>query len=105
MQRTAMWTKQRAGFRRCNVPGIGSATRVPRTAPFEDAGGDDKTKREDRFACVRRSELIARAAAGLTQKTKKAAWFPRRPFLSYGGSTFTGDLRTSAPGAYLPAVS
>jgi hypothetical protein len=50
MQRTAMWTKQRAGFCRCNVPGIGSATRVPRTAPFEDAGGNDKTKREDRFA-------------------------------------------------------
>src|SRR5258708_37667122 len=36
---------------------------------------------------------------------KKAAWFPRRPFLSYGGSTLTGDFRTSAPGAYLPAVS
>src|SRR5260370_29304648 len=36
---------------------------------------------------------------------KKAAWFPGRPFLSYGGSTLTGDFRTSAPGAYLPAVS
>src|SRR6266481_661694 len=39
------------------------------------------------------------------QSKKKAAWFPRRPFLSYGGSTLTGDFRTSAPGAYLPAVS
>jgi hypothetical protein len=28
-----------------------------------------------------------------------------RPFLSYGSSTLTGDFRTSAPGAYLPAVS
>ena len=36
---------------------------------------------------------------------KKAAWFPRRPFLSHGSSTLTGDFRTSAPGAYLPAVS
>jgi hypothetical protein len=36
---------------------------------------------------------------------KKAAWFPRRPFLSYGSSTLSGDFRTSAPGAYLPAVS
>src|SRR5882724_7954192 len=39
------------------------------------------------------------------QSKKKAAWFPKRPFLSYGGSTLTGDFRTSAPGAYLPAVS
>jgi len=39
------------------------------------------------------------------QKKKKAAWFPRRPFLSYGGHTLAGDFRTSAPGAYLPAVS
>src|SRR5258708_22973145 len=36
---------------------------------------------------------------------KKAAGFPQRPFLSYGSSTLTGDYRTSAPGAYLPAVS
>jgi hypothetical protein len=36
---------------------------------------------------------------------KKAARFPRRPFLSYGSSTLTGDFRTSAPGAYFPAVS
>jgi hypothetical protein len=36
---------------------------------------------------------------------KKAAWFPRRPFLSHGSSTLTGDFRTSAPGAYLPAAS
>jgi hypothetical protein len=37
-------------------------------------------------------------------RKKKAAWFPRRPFLSYGGSTLTGDLRIAAPGAYLPAA-
>ena len=45
--------------------------------------------------------------AGDAKKThkKKAAWFPRRPFLSYDSTTLTGDLRTSAPGAYLPAVS
>jgi hypothetical protein len=36
---------------------------------------------------------------------KKAAWFPRRPFLSYGSYTLAGDFRISAPGAYLPAVS
>ena len=36
---------------------------------------------------------------------KKAAWFPRRPFLSYGSHTLAGDFRTSAPGAYFPAVS
>jgi hypothetical protein len=30
---------------------------------------------------------------------------PRRPFLSYGGATLKGDFRTSAPGAYLPALS
>jgi hypothetical protein len=35
---------------------------------------------------------------------KKAAWLPRRPFLSYGGATLTGDFRTCAPRAYLPAV-
>ena len=40
----------------------------------------------------------------MTQE-KKAAWFPRRPFLSYGSHTLAGDFRTSAPGAYLPAVS
>jgi hypothetical protein len=33
---------------------------------------------------------------------KKAAWFPRRPFLSYGSFTLTGDLRTSAPGGLSP---
>jgi hypothetical protein len=35
-------------------------------------------------------------------KKKKAAWFPRRPFLSYGSFTLTGDLRTSAPGGLSP---
>jgi cyclohexyl-isocyanide hydratase len=59
----------------------------------------------------RRGEAMHRAAARLAQNIsigidakKKAAWFPRRPFLSYGGSTLTGDFRMSAPGAYLPAV-
>jgi len=36
---------------------------------------------------------------------KKAAWFPRRPFLPYGGATLAGDFRTAAPGAYFPAAS
>src|SRR4051795_3893817 len=36
---------------------------------------------------------------------KKAARFPERPFLSYGGSTLNGRFRTSPPGAYLPAGS
>jgi hypothetical protein len=41
----------------------------------------------------------------MQDQKKKAAWFPRRPFLSYGSSTLTGDFRTFVPGAYLPAVS
>jgi hypothetical protein len=41
----------------------------------------------------------------IANEKKKAAWFPRRPFLSYDGATLTGDFRTSALGAYLPAVS
>jgi hypothetical protein len=56
-----------------------------------------------------RPDLIAlwrrRADRAVSAKQKKAAWLPRRPFLSYGGATLTGDFRTSAPGAYLPAVS
>ncbi|GLR99502.1 hypothetical protein GCM10007858_71470 [Bradyrhizobium liaoningense] len=37
---------------------------------------------------------------------KKAARFPKRPFLSYGGCTFTsGDFGASRPGAYLPIES
>ena len=72
-------------------------------------------------AQARRSEAIHRAAARLairrggTPRTdsdcrrspqqKKAARFPRRPFLSYGSYTLTGDFRTSSPGAYLPATS
>ena len=67
-------------------------------------------------AQIRRGEMIDRAAArlGLILRNapeampagkKKAAWFPRRPFLSYGSHTLAGDFRTSAPGAYLPAVS
>jgi hypothetical protein len=38
-------------------------------------------------------------------KMKKAAWFPRRPFLSYDGATLAGDFRTAAPEAYLLAAS
>jgi hypothetical protein len=41
---------------------------------------------------------------GRAPDKKKAAWFPRRPFLSYGGATLAGDFRTSAPGAYFPAA-
>lgn len=37
---------------------------------------------------------------------KKAARFPERPFLSYGGCTFpSGDFGASRPGAYLPIES
>ena len=58
----------------------------------------------------RRGDPSRRRADGVAKcfKTsraqKKAAWFPRRPFLSHGSSTLTGDFRTSAPGAYLPAA-
>ena len=60
-------------------------------------------------AQARRGEAVHRAAARMVKsrfsdKKKKAAWLPRRPFLSHGSSTLTGDFRTSAPGAYLPAV-
>src|SRR5665213_4333478 len=64
--------------------------------------------RGDRKAASRKLRagwrLIAQRPSEFTQM-KKAAWFPRRPFLSYGGATLTGDFRTSAPGAYLLAVS
>jgi hypothetical protein len=60
----------------------------------------------------RRLDATARAARGspeffprMTAQKKKAARFPRRPFLSYGGATLKGDFRTSAPGPYLPALS
>ena len=58
-----------------------------------------------------RGEAIHRAARTARRwrdvrrsRKKKAARFPGRPFLSYGSSTLTGDFRTSAPGAYLPAA-
>jgi hypothetical protein len=42
----------------------------------------------------------------LISQKKKAARFPERPFLSYGGCTFTsGDFGASRPGAYLPIES
>jgi hypothetical protein len=54
-------------------------------------------------------ERLAGDQAGMPmcagEAKKKAAWFPRRPFLSYGSHTLAGDFRTSAPGAYFPAVS
>ena len=64
---------------------------------------------------ARRSEAIARAKARLAgtevgaraanpEQQKKAAWLPRRPFLSHGGATLAGDFGTSAgavPGGVL----
>ena len=56
--------------------------------------GGTKAKNEYQFGNARR------------KSEKKAVWFPRRPFLSYGSFTLeTGDLRTFGPGAYLPAMS
>ena len=82
----------------------------PDTAPPEILALDET---EDRAvpAAPRRGQRPRRRAAGVTVKTsvaaikKKAARLPGRPFLSYGSATLTGDFRTSAPGAYLPAVS
>ncbi len=77
------------------------------------AAGDARThEREDcaGASAPRRSDPSRRRAARVAKRfktsraQKKAAWFPRRPFLSHGSSTLTGDFRTSAPGAYLPAA-
>jgi hypothetical protein len=38
-------------------------------------------------------------------KGRRAARLPERPSSACSSSTLRGDLRTSAPGAYLPAVS
>src|SRR5262249_36085537 len=38
-------------------------------------------------------------------KSRRAAQLPERPSSACSSSTLRGDLRTSAPGAYLPAVS
>jgi hypothetical protein len=55
---------------------------------------------------VQRDRNCVRVAANDRENAqKKAAWLPRRPFLSYGGATLAGDFRTCKPGAYLPAVS
>jgi len=58
---------------------------------------------------ARRAEAVARGGAAdrerLTPKArrqKKAAWFPRRPFLSYDGPTLTGDFRTLLTGGLIP---
>jgi hypothetical protein len=47
-----------------------------------------------------------RDAIGLRYtKDRRAAQLPERPSSACSSSTLRGDLRTSAPGAYLPAVS
>ena len=46
-----------------------------------------------------------RSAIGLPSKDRRAAQLPERPSSACSSSTLRGDLRTSAPGAYLPAVS
>src|SRR5258705_11067316 len=38
-------------------------------------------------------------------ESRRAAQLPERPSSACSSSTLRGDLRTSAPGAYLPAVS
>ena len=62
-----------------------------------------RQRRADAISARRRAARLTVVAR--TRTKKKAARFPRRPFLSHGSATLTGDLRTSAPGAYLPAVS
>ena len=57
--------------------------------------------------------MIDRAAARLTlsaklaretrQTKKKAAWLPRRPFLSYGGATFHGRFQNLCTGGLSPS--
>jgi hypothetical protein len=42
---------------------------------------------------------------GYLHKDRRAAQLPERPSSACSSSTLRGDLRTSAPGAYLPAVS
>jgi hypothetical protein len=44
-------------------------------------------------------------ATGPLSKGRRAAQLPERPSSACSSSTLRGDLRTSAPGAYLPAVS
>jgi hypothetical protein len=41
----------------------------------------------------------------MPSKDRRAAQLPERPSSACSSSTLRGDLRTSAPGAYLPAVS
>ena len=47
----------------------------------------------------------ARVHDRTASKRRRAAQLPERPSSACSSSTFRGDLRTSAPGAYLPAVS
>jgi hypothetical protein len=60
---------------------------------------------ERAFSAAASFGICAIANFPFGSQQKKAAWFPKRPFLSYGGLTLAGDFRTSAPGAYLPAAS
>ena len=71
-----------------------------RIAPFASAPQRSRSRR-----AAARLSVTSDGSPSQEHRKKKAAWLPRRPFLSHGGPTFTGDFRTSAPGAYLPAVS
>ena len=59
-------------------------------------GTDDLVNDEETLAFLRAQ---ARSAKYITSVCTE------RPFLSYGSSTLNGRFRTSAPGAYVPAVS
>jgi hypothetical protein len=48
---------------------------------------------------------IVEFRTGPPSKGRRAAQLPERPSSACSSSTLRGDLRTSAPGAYLPAVS
>ena len=85
-----------------------------RLARHRAAGNSRVHEREDRAraSAPQRGDRSRRRAARLTQPNarnqreqpkKKAAWFPRRPFLSYGSSTLTGDFRTSCTGGLSPS--
>ena len=72
-----------------------------------DAGADgaDAAAPHGELSPRRRATARAQLAPLSAATKKKAAWLPRRPFLSHGCPTLTGDFRTSAPGAYLLAAS
>src|SRR5262245_57553336 len=65
-----------------------------RLAMIDGEGAELCTKSERRLDAI-----------GLPSKDWRAAQLPERPSSACSSSTLRGDLRTSAPGAYLPAVS